>query len=380
MKSVNHTHRRPLQTGFSLVEVSVGLLIGLLCTLVIATVLSSAEGQRRGTTQGSDAQVSGSLALYSIQRELLMAGYGFASEAPALGCSLQASFGGVAAAQMPAVLAPVLITQGAAGASDQLRVISSSKFIDPRPATLSTVGYTIPSRIIGPHYDPNAVGGVQPKTSYNVFSSISIRQGDLMVAVIGANQPCGMFQVTGVPGAQVVPRADDQAGWNAAKHPAQATVDGAFLVNLGRMVDIIYSVDANRRLLAAALDTSNLSRNSVELQGNIVMFKAMYGRSAAGNGVVDTYDYTTPSNNAEWQNVLAVRIAVLARSSQFEKDEVTPAVPQWDVGTTGTVADAATCGASKCVAMDISSQSDWKHYRYKLFDTIVPLRNQRWKS
>lgn len=367
------------QAGFSLVEIMVGLLIGLLCTLVIATVLSSAESQRRGTTHGSDAQVNGALALYTLQRELAMAGYGFASEADALGCTLQARFNGAVVAALPQVLAPVFIAQGAVGASDTIRIVSSSKYIDPTPGRLSAVGYTIPTRLIGPYYDPAGTAGA-PNLLYNVYSSISVRQGDLMAQVIGPNQNCGLFQVTANPTAQTIPRANDPAAWNPVGHPAESTAGGGFLVNLGRFVDIIFSVDANSNLVASTLDTSNLTRVSSEVQGSIVMLKAMYGHSAAANGVVDTYNYATPVNNAGWNNMLSVRLAILARSAQYEKEEVTKTLPVWDVGTATAVAGAVPCGSSMCVSLDISNLPDWKHYRYKLFDTVVSLRNQRWKS
>ena len=64
------------QTGFSLIEILVGLVIGLLATLVIMQVFSVFEGQKRTTTGSADAQTNGSIALYSIASELKMAGYG----------------------------------------------------------------------------------------------------------------------------------------------------------------------------------------------------------------------------------------------------------------------------------------------------------------
>lgn len=366
--------------GFSLIELMVGMAIGLLCTLVVAAVLSAAEGRRRGTMQGSDMQVSGSIALYNLQREIATAGYGFANEPAAVGCQLQAKYNGVAVAALPANLAPVIITQGATGVSDQVRVLASSKFVNSDPANLSTVGYTVPTRIVGPHYDPNDTTGKLVKNLYNVWSSLSVSQGDLMVAVIDAATPCGLFQVTSVPTPSTVPRADDPTRWNAVGQPAQATKEQAFLVNLGRLIDVILTSDANGKLTASRLDTTTRTRTQTELQGNIVLLKAMYGRDTDADGVVDTYDYTTPTTNAGWLNVMTVRLAVVARSAQYEKEEVTASNPQWDVGTTSTVAGAATCGTSKCVELKVDGPSDWKHYRYKVFDTVVPLRNQRWRS
>ena len=44
------------QAGFSLVEIMVGLVIGLLATLVILQVFSVYEGQKRTTTGTADAR------------------------------------------------------------------------------------------------------------------------------------------------------------------------------------------------------------------------------------------------------------------------------------------------------------------------------------
>eukprot|EP01136_Pigoraptor_vietnamica_P001260 Opistho-1_new@27653 len=118
MKNTSRAAGRGHAGGFSLIELMVAMAIGLLCTLVIASVLSVTEGQRRGTTSGADAQIGGSLALYAVQREVAMAGYGFASEPNAVGCNLQARFNGAVVTALPAQLAPVFITQGGAGVSD----------------------------------------------------------------------------------------------------------------------------------------------------------------------------------------------------------------------------------------------------------------------
>ena len=104
---------------------------------------------------------------------------------------------------------------------------------------------------------------------------------------------------------------------------------------------------------------------------------------ASGNVVVDTYDNITPLTNADWRRVVAIRIAVVARSNEYEKDSVTKTAPQWDVGATATITGPATTtcnGTSKCIALKVSQLADWQHYRYKVYDTIVPLRNVLWNS
>ena len=63
-------HSRLRQAGFTLVEIMVGMVIGMLATIVILQVLSVFETQKRTTTGTADAQTNGSIALYNISREM----------------------------------------------------------------------------------------------------------------------------------------------------------------------------------------------------------------------------------------------------------------------------------------------------------------------
>jgi type IV pilus assembly protein PilW len=64
------------RAGFTLIELMVGMAIGLLATIIIMQVMSLFEAQRRTTTGSADAQTNGGIALYSIAREVQMAAYG----------------------------------------------------------------------------------------------------------------------------------------------------------------------------------------------------------------------------------------------------------------------------------------------------------------
>lgn len=382
------------QQGFSLIELMIGMLIGLLCTLVIASVLSASEGNRRGTTSGTDAQVAGNLALFNVRRDIESSGYGFASETAAVGCNLQAFFGGAPVGALPPRLAPVFITEGADGTSDRIRVLSSDKGINPEVGGRD--GFTVPVRVqsdTGSATDPGYEPGDQ---FYGVANNLTYQQGDLVVAVtpVAAGAPendCELFEVNApvdsAANAFRVPRQDQPARWNPVGHPSVTAVGptggraGTFLVNLGRIHDRQYFVDGNQRLIQSALDTATLTRVETELQGGIVLLKAMYGRDTDADGAVDRYDYATPASVDGWQNVLAVRVVVVARSGQYEKEEVTGTNPMWVVGTAAAVDGAVACGSSKCLELRVDKVSDdWKHYRYRVFDTVVPLRNQRFRS
>src|SRR5271169_3120696 len=63
-------------SGFSLVDVMVGMVIALLGTIIIFQVFSVSEGIKRTTTSGGDAQQNGSMAMFTLENSLQQAGYG----------------------------------------------------------------------------------------------------------------------------------------------------------------------------------------------------------------------------------------------------------------------------------------------------------------
>ena len=351
------------QAGFTLIELMVGVLIGLLATTAVTFVLVNSEGQKRTTTAGADALVNGALALTTLQRTVQGAGYGYAAAPAVIGCALSSDYGG-AASGLPATLAPVVITQGAAGAPDSIRVFSSGKktFAIPLPV----VGYTVG--------DPD----------FSIASVRGIETGDLVVAAKSVGSPCEMFRVTGIASATKINK-DPGDPWNGPNYPANAYSDTHLLINMGAPVDVTYSIDSNSlRARSLSIDAGGAPvydpGTGVELFPNIVTLRALYGKDTDGNGSLDQWDNVTPATNADWLKVLAVRVAVVARSAQYEKEEVTQADPAWDVGSAVAVAGSADCGASKCLTLTVSADADWKHYRYRVFDTVIPLRNMLWNS
>ncbi|MEI7456340.1 MAG: PilW family protein [Nitrosomonadales bacterium] len=117
--------------------------------------------------------------------------------------------------------------------------------------------------------------------------------------------------------------------------------------------------------------------NSVISDG-IVLLKAEYGTDTNGNGVIDANEWTqaVPANVL---TVYAVRIAVVARSDQPEKPSVaggtcdtTTVFPVW--------IDSANVPLDLSGNIGLTAGDDWKCYRYKAFETTVPLRNVIWRT
>jgi type IV pilus assembly protein PilW len=75
-KTPSHPLRPASQTGFTLAEVMVAMVIGMIGMIIMMQVFATAEGQKRTTTGTGDAQTSGALALYELQRDIRQSGYG----------------------------------------------------------------------------------------------------------------------------------------------------------------------------------------------------------------------------------------------------------------------------------------------------------------
>lgn len=355
--------RSELSRGVTLVELMVALALGLIVTLVVSQVLSVAEGQKRTTTGGSDAQTNGALALYMLQREVQMAGYGLTVDPAALGCPITARH--ATAGDFAWTLAPVTIVDGADGAPDTIAVMSARR------------AFSIPLTVTVDH--------PQDGDRFTVRSAIGVSVGDLMIAVpspYGPANGCSAFVVTATEaGNQLVHGVGPGGAWNqdalTTIFPVAGYPAGSLLFNTGQLVNRTFDV-TTQSLRQRTLDTATGAIVSEDLFPQIVNLQALYGKDTDSDGVVDTYDSVTPLDNAGWRQVLAVRMALVARSSTYQKEEVTSVEPVWDVGTAVTVVGAADCGASKCITMKVDGLSDWKHYRYIVYDVIAPLRNMLW--
>ncbi len=358
--------------GFTLIELMVGLVVGLLSSLAITQIMLTAEGVKRTVTTGAQSQTNGLLAITTLRQNIEMAGYGFSTEVSSLGCPLVTKYDGAAVTGFPEFLVPVVITSGGQKPADTIRILSSTKS-----------SFSVPIRIIPPSYTPGV------SLTFPVTSVRGVADNDLMIAVVDAASDCEVFQVTAGPTGAEVDRATNS--WNPIAYPTQAYVDGNYLLNMGRFNDITYTVgggqlQANTFTLSTTFEPSYTG--AVTITDNVVNMKAYYGKDTDADGTVETWDLTTPTTNAGWAQVKAIRVAVVTRSDQFERTTkiggednfVTNANLLWDVGADSTIIGAVTCGASKCVTVYIDHLTDWKNYRYQLTDTIIPLRNMIWSS
>jgi type IV pilus assembly protein PilW len=376
----------PSQRGITLIELMTGLVLGLLTTVVIAQVLATSEAQRRGTAIGSDAQTNGTVALYSLQREVTGAGYGMSERRDIFGCPLVGEIDGVA---IPFNFSPLAITPGAtADAPDELTVVSAAH-----------QSFASPMRVTAGHIVNSA--------TLPVNHSIGVEPGDVLLALPpppgvavqpSASTQCTVLNASNVAAGSVGHAVGSAFPWNSTAgtgpmagqyYQAEST-----LINMGTLSARRFAIGARDTLTESVFDPKAGTWSAAQdMFSNVVNMQVFYGRNTtpfpglAGGLVptreqasVDVYDATAPSNGNSWRDVRTVRLVLVTRSAQRERDIVTTALPVVDLGASPAVTDSVACGTSQCLSLSVGSDPDWKHYKYKVFDTTVPLRNILWNQ
>ena len=387
--------------GFTLVEVMVGVLIGLIATVVIFQVFAVSEGQKRTTTGGSDAQQNGGFSLFQIERDIRMAGFGL-NHMTLLGCQTNGWYepGGQ---PLDFRLVPVEITDGAGGAPDRIRVVFGSSDLFSAPVKLLQ---TMPSA----------------DARYQVDNRFGFQAGDLVV-VAQNGSPCTLAQVSAVPtlAGQTDRLAHDSGGYvnsQGANVPTQynrtgglplnnilysawnpAAGTGGRLYNLGPTPTVVTYAIQNSQLVAINGLTPGAAGATAVLADGVVQLQAQYGFDGNGDGRisntaatnaavvvgsnVDSWSDSMPAaaTPVEWAKVIAIRLVVTARSQTPERPnpatgicETTTVLPKWIAPDPG----AAPPGVDLDVRAAFADPNEWRCYRYRTFEVVVPIRNMVW--
>ena len=385
-------------SGFSLVELMVAVVIGLIGTLVMFQLYATSEGQKRTTVSGGDSTQNGAIALYSIERDMRNAGHGLAS----LTLRAQPLYTWDSAAGVLPVkfFRPALITPGADSDTIEINYATHSGLTVPNgiPATWASNVVPIPNLPLvsssglqnGDHIAICQDPAIDP-LSVCVYAEITNVAPGSIISI--AAPPTAYINQNGV--AQTA-RNNPPAGFQAALLGAVAA-DGFVLpanfvgtgltpnaaaFNLGDLVSRIYTVQADHLTLTEAGVVNDFS-------DGIVAVRAQYGLDINNDAAVDVWvnprgvqpnpvaSFTPDHANfligtnlqigASWAGVRAIRIAVVSRSGNLEKTvvESRASIPLWtNPAGNPTPAPSYTIPAG-----------DGNRYRYQVFETIVPLRS-----
>lgn len=366
--------------GFSLIEIMIGLLIGMFGVLIVLQLLSAADANRRITVGSGDAQTNAMTSLYGLDRDVREAGLGI-SAFTVLGCSLSYTTRSDTAAVTLPMLAPVTLNP-------------ATSVIPAGDANTDTL--LVLSGNSGSPSEGDALTATSTSNAYTVTAGASFTEGDyVMASPADRATPCALTlgAVTAVIGNAVTVSAG-----------TAGIATGGGVYNLGNAP----------RLYAYAVRNGNLTRcdylayhcgnssyastpNStvwVPVANNIVSLRAQYARDtavSAMDGVADQFDQVTPGSATDtatslalycrWNRILGLRLVLVARSQQYDKTQPTSTVPTWD-GSTANTATSSTLTTLNPTALpiDLSANEEWKSYRYKAVQTTIPLRNAVWQG
>jgi type IV pilus assembly protein PilW len=331
------------QRGFSLIEMMVGIVIGMIAVLVIYQIFAAAEGIKRNTTGSGDAQQNGLLSSFMLSIELANASNGVAVAAKDLmTCPATAD---PATSFRPI---PILISDGGL-ASDQFTV-----FYSQSNAGIVLAPFTLPAA---------------PGDPYVVRSPMGFKVGDVVVAVSeGGN--CAASKISAI----TAPDVDGKVTITPTP-PATFTLgSGAYLVNMGPsggQQRVLYDV-SNGVLRSSSLWDANgqaaVGPTPNPIASNVVMMKLQYGIVDAGNVFhwvnADAAPWDAASllvaTSVTLRQIQSVRIGVVVRSEQF--DDSVPA-STWNL----------FCNPGPCVTGALPAK-----FRVRTYETAVPLRNPVW--
>ncbi|MDF0379112.1 PilW family protein [Methylophilus sp. YYY-1] len=380
---IHKYRKRSLQSGMSLVELLVGILIGLVATLAISNLFSGFEARKRTITSGSDAQSTGVLAMFYMKRDAQNAGYGLplnnSSDPSPLLCPINTSInqGGVIIN-----LSPVVIVDGGAG-SDILRI---------RYGNPSAGGASL--RATGTITSPTLDGAL-----------IGCRENDIVLyRQTNSNPNCSLGRLQRLNPDRVINTLSELNTTPTASPVSD--LNGSEWVRfscLGAWNQYEYAVNAAFELTrTGGVEGGNPFPDStiVPIVSDIVSLQAQYGVTntidptfaAANSSAVIPFSAANYLNRVDqWvdatgvygpsielldrNRIRAIRIAVVARDGNLQKSDVS----QPCNGAATGLARVCIWQADNTPAnVDLSSVPNWQRYRYRVFEATVPLRNIIW--
>ena len=402
---MSHFVQKPAKymSGFSLVEVLIALVIGMLATIVVLQLFTDSENRNRTSSGSADAQSNGLMTLYQMQSNIQRAGYGINSTS-LLNCNATWKINAIDDISIPVTLAPVVINpKDAAGKlkipagddnTDVLVVMFGNgnsqpegNGIDATAGTIYTVKnpsmFAVGDRVLAaPSATPDACVGsnliMDRITATAALTVTSANAGIVAAAPILYNLGPGPNGPNATPSAAM---------------PTNGPTVLVYAVRKGSLTVCDFTIDdcskdSNKGLVSAW----------VPVASNIVSMRALYWRdnSAAWNGATPAdivIDQAQPASACDWARVKAINLMLVARSDEREKTridppnsgEVTRLASEVAAGNTAPAPTWSIAALNAATAATIVLGSDtgtnareWRYYRYKPFQAFIPLRNITW--
>lgn len=343
--------------GISLVELMIGMTIGMIALLVMVQTFSVSSGHKDNTVSGADATTAGHIALTLIERDLLNAGSGIGMT-PCTEIRRIKSDGTVDIFGLPVTI----------------EAESDAGTLNSRSDTI-TIRYSESTEMAA----ASTIQKPMPEFSSTLFgnTAMGFANGDLIL-LYEPGKPCVVLQLTQDPGTSNNWWRFNRNASSPYNPPASNKTffpEGGYNDSTGRILSLgargiaSFEYSLAYRSTSGNVPSSDLQVISSDTTGistrqvarDVVALRAQYGWwNSASNEV--TFSSTIPAG-AGPSELAAVRVGIVVRASQRDRSYTAPS-------------------SIKLFAFDdpitITLAGDELNYRYRTFETVVPLRNTIW--
>jgi type IV pilus assembly protein PilW len=366
------THSR----GFTLIELMIALVIASITAIVVLNVLMNYQTRKQTVAGSNDAAVSSALGMYAVEREVRMAGAGYASGL-GLRCpqGVNLAYNGVTLLNGGQAM-PLQIVDGGGAAPDQINLMRSNSNIGVAPITVMAPMATALSNII-------------------VNTNIGLAANDMvLVTSDDTSQPCTVMQLTAAPvasGGNWSLTHGATSLYNPAVPAVSFTTAATYqlrdgVVNLGNFVTRRFEVVCNTGTVPTATNTCDLKwydplalgvaatmANTESVVSQVVDMQVQYGIAPAASQVVNAWVDATGAwagvpALVDLARIKAVRVSIVSRGN-LEPQNTFPTCPAtvtlWDDGAPALPRQHTFSGV-EC------------RYRYQVLTVVIPLINVIW--
>jgi type IV pilus assembly protein PilW len=360
------------------------MLIAMLASLAIMQIFTASEAGRRGTGNLADTQSSALVGLFAIERDVQQAGFGM-MDVSVLGCNVQATSLPLSSLNNSSLVPAAIIPAGtAAGSGNNVWRIPPGD----SDSDILVIAYARAASMM----EGTPLTRADSNSPYRLTNVLGVGIGDtLLIAQSGQN--CSFSQVASVN------QATEEVSVSGASGVAYTTNARAF--NFGANPRLIAYAVRNGMLTACDFMLSDCTiAESVSdtavwqpVVNGVVAIIAQYGwdTSSPPDMVADVFCKTrlsaggscpgsdsgipaagnsslTQSQRAcDWSRIPSLRVGLVMRSGQYEKDEVSPeSLTVWPDST-----------VSPTTTGPIYAVPD-RHYRYRVAYSTIALRNIIW--
>ena len=393
------------QKGFTLTEVMVAVAIGLISSVVIFKAMQSSNIINTAVGGGADSTTNGQIALYSIERDIRMAGYGM-NEQSAVGCR-------VIYTNSNLTLPTDIVNNNAILAPVSLSVINGSNLqtlTDAQNNPTIRVAYAGLKFVANSRLTRDFNGGNQPLAITNQFGFTDL---DTVLLLTGpaaptvSMTPCMTRQVTGVSGSDIFIQASPAFPLNNAAGVAMTNSrDIEYKVfSMGSLAAANLNVPANIpnwneyrvNRANATLEVRNLftTTDFTTVANNIADMYVDYlladGTVQASNAKTQTLKDSTTNDlsvSRGWNNIVGVRVALLSRGSAPDYSQGSICKTEPTNAKTVTPPTSPTLqpnfldNAGNLVApfvLNTTINPDAHCYRYRVHQSVIMMRNMTWR-